>query len=79
MTANELARRVKAKRVGRSFVCRCPAHNDGDPSLSIMQGHTAILLKCFAGCEPADIIAAWKASGVWEEAPKRRQPRGVTS
>lgn len=73
MTANELARRVRAKRVGRSFVCRCPVHNDASPSLSIMQGHSAVLLKCFAGCDPVDIIAAWRASGVWEAAPSRRR------
>ena len=73
MTALELARRLRAKRVGRSFVCRCPAHDDRDPSLSIMQGHSAILLKCFKGCEAEDIIAALRARGIWEDPPKRRR------
>jgi putative DNA primase/helicase len=72
MTANELAARVKAKRVGKYFKCRCPAHEDSDPSLSFWQGHTSVRVKCFTGCEASDVIAAWRAQGVWPDPPKRR-------
>lgn len=31
-------------------MCRCPAHTDSNPSLSIRQGERGILVTCFAGC-----------------------------
>lgn len=73
-TAAALAARIRAKKCGRYFMACCPAHHDRSPSLSISQGHSTILLKCFAGCEPADIIAAFRARGLWEE-PERRGRR----
>src|SRR4051794_39134293 len=37
----------------------CPAHEDCDPSLSIAEGEDGrALLKCFAGCETEEILAA---------------------
>jgi hypothetical protein len=44
------------------FIARCPAHEDRSPSLSVREGHTSILLKCFAGCSYPDIVAA---VGMW--------------
>jgi hypothetical protein len=38
--------------------CRCPAHDDGDPSLSVRLGDTAILFHCFAGCSTSDVLRA---------------------
>lgn len=35
---------------GHVAMCRCPAHADSDPSLSIRQGDRGILVTCFAGC-----------------------------
>lgn len=37
---------------------RCPAHKDRDPSLSISEGRTCILLHCHAGCSFDDIVRA---------------------
>jgi putative DNA primase/helicase len=73
MTANELAARVKAKRAGKFFKCKCPAHPDRDPSLSFWQGHTAVMVKCFSGCDSRDVIAAWRAAGIWQDEPRRRR------
>jgi len=39
-------------------MCRCPAHNDHMPSLSVRVGRTALLFKCFAGCETIDVMRA---------------------
>ena len=39
-------------------MCRCPAHNDHTPSLSVRVGRTALLFKCFAGCEAVDVMRA---------------------
>ena len=38
--------------------CRCPAHDDSSPSLSVRLGDTAILFHCFAGCTPAEVMKA---------------------
>ena len=48
-----------AKTQGDGWIARCPAHDDGKPSLSIKEGDDGrILLKCFAGCEAANIASA---------------------
>ena len=39
-------------------LCRCPAHADHSPSLSVRQGRCRLLLHCFAGCTAEDILAA---------------------
>lgn len=47
------------RRSGDSWVARCPAHNDGNPSLSISRGDNGnALLFCHAGCDTRDILAA---------------------
>ena len=49
---------ARARGQGRWVAC-CPAHDDRTPSLSIAEGpEGAILLKCFAGCATADVLAA---------------------
>lgn len=42
-------------------VCRCPAHEDRTPSLSVRVGRTRLLLHCFAGCGAAEILQALHA------------------
>jgi hypothetical protein len=37
----------------------CPAHDDGEPSLSVSEGDDCrVLLKCFAGCSFDDVVVA---------------------
>jgi hypothetical protein len=38
--------------------CRCPAHDDGSPSLSVRLGDAAILFHCFAGCTAHEVLKA---------------------
>ncbi len=38
--------------------CRCPAHDDGSPSLSVRLGDSAILFHCFAGCTALEVLKA---------------------
>ena len=45
-------------------MCRCPAHEDRTPSLSVSLGRHAILLHCFAGCTNEAVIAALARCGV---------------
>ncbi|WP_458732842.1 DUF7146 domain-containing protein [Sphingobium xenophagum] len=41
---------------GDIAICRCPAHADRTPSLSIRQGDRSILVTCHAGCESRDVL-----------------------
>lgn len=41
---------------GRTAMCRCPAHADDTPSLSLRQGNRGILVTCFAGCNRDDVL-----------------------
>ena len=45
-------------------MCRCPAHDDRTPSLSVSLGQRAMLFHCFAGCSRAEIISALGRRGV---------------
>lgn len=53
-----IVERLKGHWGKRGGMCRCPAHNDHDPSLSVRVGRTTLLFKCFAGCDPVDVIRA---------------------
>ena len=45
-------------------MCRCPAHPDKEPSLSVQVGHSTLLFKCFAGCDSVDVIRAIRAAKI---------------
>jgi hypothetical protein len=49
-----------AKRTGLDkWQCRCPAHDDRSPSLSIKEGSDGtVLIKCWAGCSAGAIVEA---------------------
>ena len=54
-----LVERLHARRSGKGWLTRCPAHNDRKPSLSIDEGSDGrALLKCHAGCDVGSICAA---------------------
>lgn len=60
-----LARLDRPKKSGKGYTCRCPAHEDGSPSLSVSEGTDGrVLIHCFGGCRADDVIAAvgleWK-------------------
>ncbi len=59
----------------RGGMCRCPAHTDKDPSLSVRVGHSSLLFKCFAGCDPVDIIRAIRAAHVLGQSYIHSAPR----
>jgi len=49
---------------GKRGMCRCPAHDDRTPSLSVSLGRRAILFHCFAGCPNEKIIAELGRLGI---------------
>ena len=60
LTLDDLLDRLdKVKRISHSrATARCPAHADKSPSMTITEGHTCILMHCFAGCAFEDILRA---------------------
>lgn len=42
-------------------MCRCPAHDDSRPSLSVRVGEHSLLFKCFAGCSTINVIRALRS------------------
>jgi putative DNA primase/helicase len=53
-----LVERLGGRWSGRGGMCRCPAHDDRSPSLSIRIGDYGLLYHCFAGCTASDVIRA---------------------
>jgi hypothetical protein len=45
-------------------VCRCPAHDDRSPSLSVRVGNRRLLFHCFAGCSTGSVLRALRARGL---------------
>jgi putative DNA primase/helicase len=56
---DELVSALEARRNGKWWMARCPAHDDRTPSLGLLDnGNNGVLLKCFAGCTHSDVIIA---------------------
>jgi hypothetical protein len=55
-----LSRLEHVRRTGNGrWVCRCPAHEDRSPSLSVRElDDGRLLLHCFAGCEVQSVLDA---------------------
>ena len=54
-----LERLEGVRRSNGSWKALCPAHEDREPNLSVTEGDDGrALIKCFAGCENADIVNA---------------------
>lgn len=51
-----LVHRLGGRWYGDYAMCRCPAHDDRTPSLSLRQGQRAILVTCHAGCARQRIV-----------------------
>jgi putative DNA primase/helicase len=64
MTAAEIAEVLgDASPEGRGFRCRCPVH--GGRSLAVGDGcQGRLLLKCWAGCDPREILAELRRRGL---------------
>ena len=52
------ASRTQKKGSGAAWTARCPAHQDGNNSLSIGIGDKGIVIKCHTGCDTADVVKA---------------------
>lgn len=67
MTAAEIARNLEGRKSGTSWVARCPAHDDNNPSLSLREEGSKLLVHCHAGCDQRLVVDALKARGLWPD------------
>jgi hypothetical protein len=51
-----LVERLGGHWTANGGLCRCPAHDDRSPSLSVRPGRSRLLLHCFAGCAAEDVL-----------------------
>lgn len=78
VTGRQIVIALKGHWHGNRGSCRCPAHDDRDPSLSVTQRPDRVLVHCFAGCPQTDVIAALRSQGLWpdrDESGIRQQPK----
>lgn len=54
----EIVERLGGEWQRNGGLCRCPAHDDHDPSLSVRPGERRLLFHCFAGCETKKVLRA---------------------
>lgn len=66
MNAEIIAKALGGRKVGQGWTARCPAHDDREPSLSIRDADGKVLVRCHAGCDQRDVIAALKERGLWD-------------
>ena len=67
------------RRSGNGYAARCPAHDDRSPSLTIATGDGGrVLVRCMAGCDTADVLAAvgLAVADLFPDDPRRPTPRG---
>ncbi len=78
--AAAIARALGGKSVAGGYLCRCPVPGHGNgkgdrsPSLFIKDGDRALLVHCFAGCDPRDVLDELRHRGLVEERSTPRSP-----
>jgi hypothetical protein len=68
-SVGDIGRALAGRRCGKGWVCRCPAHNDHRPSLSVTERDRKILIKCWAGCDQDAVLDALRRKNLWGGKP----------
>src|SRR5262249_41828987 len=72
VTAETIAKALDGRKAGGCWMARCLAHDDRKPSLSITDSqHGKVLVRCHAGCDQDELIAALRMRGMWGTADRR--------
>lgn len=76
-SAENIVRALHGRRAGSGWMARCPAHEDGTPSLSITKTDDGrLLVHCHAGCSQDAVLARLRELKLWPAAgPERSLPR----
>ena len=61
--------------MGGNYLVRCPAHDDQSPSLSLRDGDRGLMVHCFSGCDPLDVLAAIREIDNGSLAPRQTSPQ----
>jgi putative DNA primase/helicase len=65
VTAAEIAAALGgAQRSGKWWRCRCPVHASRGATLALRDGKRALIVKCWAGCDPRDVLAELRRRGL---------------
>lgn len=65
-SAQAIVAKLGGRWHGRGGLCRCPAHEDRSPSLSVSETRDGrVLVHCFAGCPQPAVIGALRSLGLW--------------
>lgn len=56
MSVERILERLDGVKGNGPWMAKCPSHEDRTPSLRIDVKDGRTLIKCFAGCEPLDIL-----------------------
>ena len=62
--AADIAKILGGKPEGAGYLCRCPVRSHGKgrgdlrPSLGVSDGDRGLIVHCFAGCDPREVLAA---------------------
>lgn len=71
MNAAEIAHALHGRKSGAEWLATCPAHDDGNPSLSLRDEDGRILVHCHAGCAQRAVVDALRGLGLWPD----REPK----
>ena len=70
--AEIIVRVLGGRKVGRQWFVQCVTHEDRSPSLALRDGDDGrLLVHCFAGCNPLDILVELRRRGLLESEPTR--------
>jgi hypothetical protein len=66
--AEKIASTLGSRVADAGWVVLCLAHDDGTPSLSVRDAQNGkVLMRCHAGCEQGEVIAALSSRKLWLE------------
>jgi putative DNA primase/helicase len=69
-TFQHLLHRLDAKRAGNGWQCRCPAHDDHTPSMSLDEkADGRVVVHCHAGCTQEAVIGRLEEMDLWPVEP----------
>ncbi len=66
MDARRITQALGGKWYGRYGAATCPVHDDREPSLVLRDGDSTLLVRCYAGCDPSDVLEALRSRGLIE-------------
>jgi putative DNA primase/helicase len=67
MNAAEIAAALHGHRSGQWWRVPCPVHRSNSETLALRDGHSQLLVKCWAGCDPRDVLAELARLGLLED------------